>query len=82
MNADPDNDRPRAQSRIDKAGLSSLVQYGFADDFVERLYFEADKSWRGELPFTALIGADGALVTVTGTIDDPLIADWLARAGK
>ena len=82
VNADPDNDRPRAQGRIDKAGLSSLVQYGFADDFVERLYFEADKSWRGELPFTALIGADGALVTVTGTIDDPLIADWLARAGK
>ena len=82
MNADPDNDRPRAQSRIDKAGLSSLVQYGFADDFVERLYFEADKSWRGELPFTALIGADGSLVTVTGAIDDPLIADWLARVGK
>ncbi len=82
VNADPDNDRPRAQNRIDKAGLSNLVQYGFADDFVERLYFEADRSWRGELPFTALIGADGALVTVTGTIDDPLIADWLARAGK
>ena len=82
VNADPDNDRPRAQSRIDKAGLSNLVQYGFADDFVERLYFEADKSWRGELPFTALIGADGALVTVTGTIDDPQVADWLARAGK
>jgi len=82
VNADPDNDRPRAQSRIDKAGLSNLVQYGFANDFVERLYFEADKSWRGELPFTALIGADGALVTATGTIDDSLVADWLARAGK
>ena len=82
VNADPDNDRPRAQNRIDKAGLSNLVQYGFADDFVERLYFEADKNWRGELPFTALIGADGALLTVIGTIDDPLIADWLARAGK
>ncbi len=82
VNADPDNDRARAQSRIDKAGLSNLVQYGFADDFVERLYFEADKNWRGELPFTALIGADGSLVTVTGAIDDPLIADWLARAEK
>ncbi len=82
VNTDPDNDHPRAQNRVDKAGLSNLVQYGFADDFVERLYFEADRSWRGELPFTALIGADGALVTVTGTIDDPLIADWFGRAGK
>ena len=82
VNADHDNDRPRAESRIDKAGLSNLVQYGFADDFVERLYFEADKSWRGELPFTALIGADGGLVTVTGTLDDPLIVDWFAQAGK
>ncbi|MGA8171191.1 MAG: hypothetical protein WB816_10250 [Methylocystis sp.] len=82
VNADQDNDRPRAQGRIEKAGLAGFTHYGFADDFVERLYFEADKSWRGELPFTALIGANGDLVTVTGTIDDPLIANWMAKAGK
>ncbi len=82
VNADRDVERPRAQSRIDKAGLSNLVHYGFADDFVDRLYFEADPMWRGELPFTTLVGADGELVTVTGAVDDPLIQEWLAKAGK
>jgi len=82
VNTDGDADRPRAAARLDKAGLKDAAHYGFADQFVERLYFEADPTWRGELPFTALIGADGGLVvTVTGAIDDPLITDWLAKRG-
>ncbi len=79
VNTDSQSDRPRAQVRLDKAGLTGLQNYGFADDFVERLYFEADSTWRGELPFTALVGADATRVTVTGAIDDPLIAKWLAK---
>ena len=83
VNTDSDEDRARAQARIEKAGLSDADHYGFADDFVEKLYFEADNSWRGELPFTALVAPDGAVVTVTGAIDDPLIVAWLEkRAGK
>lgn len=83
VNTDGDEDRARAQARIEKAGLSSAAHYGFADDFVEKLYFEADNTWRGELPFTALIAPDGGLVTVTGAIDDPLIVEWLEkRSGK
>jgi thiol-disulfide isomerase/thioredoxin len=83
VNTDSDEDRARAQARIEKAGLSNADHYGFADDFVEKLYFEADNSWRGELPFTALVAPDGAVATVTGAIDDPLIVAWLEkRAGK
>ncbi len=83
VNTDSDEDRARAQARIEKAGLSNAAHYGFADDFVEKLYFEADKTWRGELPFTALVAPDGGLVTVTGAIDDPLIVEWLEkRSGK
>lgn len=83
VNTDGDEDRARAQARIEKAGLTNAAHYGFADDFVEKLYFEADKTWRGELPFTALIAPDGGLVTVTGAIDDPLIVEWLEkRSGK
>ncbi len=79
VNTDSQNDRPRAQGRLEKAGLARLQNYGFADDFVERLYFEADTMWRGELPFTALVGADASRVTVTGAVDDPLIGNWLAK---
>jgi len=83
VNTDGDEDRARAQARLEKVGLANADHYGFADDFVEKLYFEADSGWRGELPFTALIAPDGGVVTVTGAIDDPLIVDWLEkRAGK
>jgi thiol-disulfide isomerase/thioredoxin len=82
VNADQHSDRPRAQMRLEKAGLQDAAHYGFADDFVERLYFEADNTWRGELPFTALVGADGKLVTVIGAMDDPEIAKWLGETGK
>ena len=79
VNTDSDEDRARAQARIEKVGLANADHYGFADDFVEKLYFEADKGWRGELPFTALIAPDGAVTTVTGAIDDPAIVDWLQK---
>lgn len=81
VNTDSEEDRPRAQARLEKAGLSNATHYGFSDDFVEKLYFEADKSWRGEMPFTALVAPDGGLVTVTGAVDDPLIAEWLEKRG-
>ncbi|WP_245434592.1 TlpA family protein disulfide reductase [Methylocystis rosea] len=79
VNTDSDDDRARAEARIEKAGLSGADHYGFADDFVEKLYFEADSAWRGELPFTALVAPDGGVVTVTGAVDDPLIVDWLKK---
>jgi thiol-disulfide isomerase/thioredoxin len=80
VNADRENDRGRAVSRLDKTGLNDATHYGFADEFVDRLYFEVDHYWRGELPFTALVGADGGVVTVTGPVDDPLITKWIGKA--
>jgi thiol-disulfide isomerase/thioredoxin len=77
VNVDQPPERGRAQARLDKAGLLDVANYAFADDFLDRLYFEADPSWRGELPFTALIAADGKLVTIAGLVDDPVIGEWL-----
>jgi thiol-disulfide isomerase/thioredoxin len=82
VNTDLAADQPRAAARLEKAGLSEATHYGFADDFAERLYFEVDPTWRGELPYTALVDAKGDLVTVTGAVDDPLIVDWLARSAR
>ncbi|QGM96890.1 TlpA family protein disulfide reductase [Methylocystis parvus] len=82
VNADDAEDRARAEARVEKAGLSKANHYGFEDDFVDKLYFEADASWRGELPFTALVAPDGGVTAVTGAIDDPLVTRWLEKRGS
>ena len=81
VNVDDDEERPRAESRAEKAGLGKGKHYGFSDSFVEKLYFEADKKWQGELPFTALVASDGAVTTVAGAVDDPVVAKWLEKNG-
>jgi hypothetical protein len=81
INTDDEETRERAAMRLEKAGLGGAANYGFADNFVEKLYFEVDRSWRGELPFTALVSADGTRTTVTGAIDDPDFVAWLKKTG-
>jgi thiol-disulfide isomerase/thioredoxin len=83
VSTDGEEDQPRAAGRLDKAGLAKATHYAFADDFVDKLYFEADATWRGELPFTALVAPDGGVTTATGAIDDPFVTKWLEkRSGK
>jgi thiol-disulfide isomerase/thioredoxin len=82
VNTDGEEDRARAGARVERVGLGKAAHYGFADDFVEKLYFEADKGWRGELPFTALVAPDGAVTSVTGAVDDPLVVKWLAKSAE
>lgn len=77
INTDDDEDRERAAARLEKNGLSRATHYGFSDSFVEKLYYEVDKSWRGELPFTVLISTNGPRVNVTGALDDPHFVAWL-----
>jgi thiol-disulfide isomerase/thioredoxin len=82
VNTDGPGDRARAVLRLDKAGLASGAHYAFDDDFAEKLFYEADPTWRGELPFTALVDGAGGVVTVVGAVDDPLIVDWLAKSAR
>lgn len=82
VNADQPNERARVELRLEKAGLREATHFAFADPFVDRLYFEVDRHWRGELPFTALISASGGMEMVTGPLDDPQITAWFESAGK
>lgn len=79
VDTDDPEERGRAAGRLEKAGLVSASHYGFADDFVEKLYFEVDRNWRGELPFTVLVTRDGARTTLAGGLDDPDLVNWLSR---
>jgi hypothetical protein len=60
-----------------KTGLAAAENWIFADSFTERLRFEIDPSWRGEIPRTILIARDGKSTTIEGVADLAQIRAWL-----
>jgi thiol-disulfide isomerase/thioredoxin len=67
------------QSMLDKAGLSSTENFIFSDGFVERLRFEIDPAWQGDIPRTLLIARDGTITTIEGSAEAADLAKWSAQ---
>jgi hypothetical protein len=67
----------RMSATLDKAGLGAFEIWAFADRFEERLRFEVDPDWRGELPRTLLIARDGAVTAFSGAADPATVHRWL-----
>ena len=66
-----------ARAMLEKAGLGSAENWIFSDGFVERLRFEIDPAWQGEIPRTLLIGRDGTVTTIEGSAEIPDLEKWL-----
>lgn len=67
------------QSMLDKAGLSSTENFIFSDGFVERLRFEIDPAWQGDIPRTILIARDGTITTIEGSAEIADLEKWSAQ---
>lgn len=81
VSTDPIDQAPRLQATLARFGLGEAESWAFADDFALRLRFEVDRRWRGELPLTRLVGANGQTEGLTGTLEPDVLAAWLARQG-
>ncbi len=78
INADLVPDAPDAvRTMLAQNGLSDAENWIFSDGFVERLRYEIDPQWQGEIPRTILIGHDGATATIEGVADLNDIRAWL-----
>jgi thiol-disulfide isomerase/thioredoxin len=64
------------QSMLDKAGLSSTENFIFSDGFVERLRFEIDPAWQGDIPRTMLISRDQTITTIEGSAEMADLEKW------
>lgn len=67
-----------ARTMLEKAGLGAAESWLFSDGFVERLRFEIDPAWQGEIPRTMLIARDGTVTTIEGSAEIPDLEKWLA----
>lgn len=81
--ADPVPQPPaRVEEMLTRTGLGKTESWSFADRFNERLRFEIDPSWSGELPRTLLIDRQGKVTTMPGVADLAEVKLWLDQQGK
>ena len=58
--------------------LSSVTSFAFADDYTERLRWEIDPAWYGELPRSYLVAGDGSQQALSGQLGPKVLEPWLA----
>ncbi len=81
--ADPLPQEPdRVAATLAKAGLGGSESWSFTDRFYERLRYEIDPAWAGELPRTVMIDADGKTTVLPGVADLAQVRAWLDARSK
>jgi hypothetical protein len=78
INADLIPNEPNAVSAmLAQTGLGSAENWIFGDAFVERLRYEIDPQWQGDIPRTLLLARDGSTTVIEGVADLESIRAWL-----
>jgi thiol-disulfide isomerase/thioredoxin len=72
------NDASAVKSALAQDGLSEAENWMFDDDFVERLRYEIDPHWQGDIPRTLLIARNGTTTTIEGVADFAKVSSWWA----
>ena len=76
--ADPvPQDPARVNDMLARADLAKAENWTFTDRFNERLRYEIDPAWSGELPRTLLLAADGTPTVLPGVADLSRVRAWL-----
>jgi hypothetical protein len=67
---------------LDRDGLAGAESWTFTDRFYERLRYEIDPGWAGELPRTVMISRDGTATVLPGVADLSKVQAWLDAQAK
>jgi len=57
--------------------LSGTETWVFADNYVERLYFDINPRWRGELPLTYFFDKNNVMLKHMGVVKEHELLEWL-----
>lgn len=85
VSTDTPSRQAEIQSVIKQYALQRAESWVFADSFVERLRFEIDAQWYGELPRTYFFAASGDVAALSGKIRLKPTERWVkahVRAGN
>lgn len=74
--ADSPEDASHAVEMARSHGLAKVPQWVFADEMPERLRYEIDRNWHGELPRTYFYDRRHSVVAVSGLVPSQLLEQW------
>lgn len=75
--ADTPDETPLAAELANKYGLGKVEQWIFADDMPERLNYEIDPRWHGELPRTYFYDRQRRIEAVSGVVPKQRLLAWV-----
>ena len=64
---------------LQESGVADFDIWQFADTHTQRLRYEIDKSWYGEIPRTYFYSQSGDVLAVSGLIKYDMAEQWLAQ---
>ena len=66
------------RAMLERSGLS-LAENWIFDGFADRLRFEIDPTWQGDIPRTLLITGEGEMTTIEGSAEMADLQKWSER---
>lgn len=79
ITTDPFLDEKTINRILLSKNLENAQKWVFADDYVERLYFDVDRNWLGGLPLTYFFDRNNKMIKHFGVIKEQELTDWLAK---
>lgn len=76
VSTDTPDDAESMGAMVRRHGLSGAEQWVFADPQPQRLRFEIDRRWWGELPRTYFFSADHGVEAVSGVVPAQRLKRW------
>ncbi len=79
VSTDAAENRAEVQQVLQELGVSHLQSWLFADGNGQRLRYEIDKRWYGELPRSYFYGPGSEPLALSGVVDSNKVEQWLAQ---
>lgn len=77
VSTDTPEDEKMVSATLAKISLGKTETWLFADDYADRLRFEIDKKWQGELPRTYFFGANSEVKAISGKLEQKEVERWI-----
>jgi thiol-disulfide isomerase/thioredoxin len=76
VSTDSPEEEKLVSSTLAKFSLGRADAWLFADSYTERLRFDVDKKWQGELPRTYFFSANGEVAAISGKLEQKDMEQW------